>query len=116
MIELDPVLFDDDDLFAAWVTGAQRILHDESREAAERVHAGGTLATLATHTPGQPVPAWGTIPASLPAGLHETWTAVFDDDGVVEHRLAAALALYRALAEAALAEEGEEILRREMGS
>lgn len=116
-MEITEQILDDPDLFGAWIEGSQRILHDEAREPAERVHAGCALATLATHTAGGHVLAWGTIPPALPEHLHETWQAAFDDGTVVEQRVEAALALYTALAgRASEAEEGEEILRRELDS
>lgn len=112
-MDLTPQILDDADLTAAWVEGSQRILHDEHRDAAERADAGCALLHLATI--GEHDGHRGSIPATLPDQLHETWHLAFSDaDGV--DRLAAVTTLYQHVTQALLAEEGDQILRRELGA
>lgn len=114
-MEITTQILDDPDLMSAYVEGSQRILFDEHREVDERIHAGCSLVFLATLDADDGVPAWGTVPPSLPHELREAWAMAFSDHDE-QLRVAAVLDVYDGLAQAALAREGEEILRRELGS
>lgn len=113
-MELTPQILDDGDLMDAWIQGQQRILADETRDPAARIHAGCSLAWLATlDTDAEP--EWGTQPNDLPPALTDTWAVAFDENEADQRRITAAQELLNGIAEAALAVEGAEILRRELG-
>lgn len=114
-MDITPQILDDPDLMGAYVQGSQRILFDEARATGERVHAGCVLLFLATLDGHEGVPKWGTMPASLGPALHEAWATAFSDVED-EERLPAVIAVYEGLADAELARQGGEILRRELDS
>lgn len=114
-MELTPEILDDDDLLGDWIQGQQHVLAAEDRELGDRVYAGCSLAYIATLDTDE-IPEWGTVPADLPARLVEAWTVAFSDGEPDEHRLTAVQDLLQGLAEAVIAAEGDEILRRELAA
>lgn len=112
-MDLTEQILNSPELNADWVQGKQRIMDDVHRDAAARADAGCALLHYATH--GEHDGARGSIPSSLPPGLHYTWDVAFSDrDG--EDRLPAVFALYRHISGTIQARQGEQILRREFGA
>lgn len=110
-MDLTPQILDSPELTAAWVEGSQRIMSDPDRDAGARADAACALLHFLTH--GDHDGRRGSIPTTLPAELHDTWQTAFSDRDGAE-RLPAALAIYQHYANAALADDGDEILRREL--
>jgi hypothetical protein len=105
-------------LMYAWAQGAHRILLDRDRDVRDRIKVGRRMIYLMALDPDDiaSIPAPGVAPGSLAAELHEPWQVAFSDQGSDSDQISAVLYVYGSLQMAALAAEGEKILRRELGS